>query len=246
MKNSFSQGFLVGSCMFVATLSLHAADFTSYTEPSRDIEISAPEPGIVQEVIVKEGQLVKKGDVLVKLDTRVIERDAEIARAELSFKKSRLTKLRDLLVKKFASSHEVERAESDVKITELRLQRAEAMIERLSLRSPIDGIVTEMRFDVSESVTGANAHVATVVQLSPMRVQFNLPTEEARKLKQGETVKLDFPETSSTRQARIEFISPVSTAVVNTVRVTMIISEEGSPLTAGMKCVYRSGTTTQK
>lgn len=227
----------------LALSPLAAAEFTSYTEPSRNIEISAPEPGVVQEVIAKEGQLVKAGDVLVKLDARVIEREADIAREELRYKKSRLEKLRALLGKKFASANEVERAQSDMEITGLKLRRAEALIDRLTLKSPIDGVVTELRFDVSESVPGANAHVATVVQLSPMRVQFNLPTEEARKLKAGDTVQLHFPDIPADRPAKVEFVSPVSTAVVNTVRVTLVVSDDDGPLTAGMKCLYRAGNT---
>jgi len=231
---------LLALAFLVGTSRLKAQDFTSYTEPSRNIDISAPEPGVVEQVVAKEGQLVKVGDILVKLDARVIEREADIAMEELKFKKNRLAKLRELQSKKFASRHEVDSAENDVKITELKLLRAEAVIARLTLRSPIDGIVTEMRYDVSESVPGANSHVATVVQLSPMRVQFNLPTAEARKLKVGDTVTLGFPETAATRAATVEFVSPVSTAVVNTVRVTLIISEEGAHLTAGMKCVYHA------
>jgi RND family efflux transporter MFP subunit len=228
-------------CVFVGSAArLFGADFTTYTEPMRNIEISAPEPGIVQEVIVKEGQTVKAGQILVKLDTRVIERDAEIAREELKFKTARLEKLTELLDKKFASPHEVERAQSDVDITTLKLRRAEALIERLTLRSPIDGVVTEVRYDVSESVQGANSHVASVVQLSPMRVQFNLPVEEARKLKAGDQVSLNFPDITSDREASVEFVSPVSTAVVNTVRVTMIIPDPERQLTAGMKCIYRT------
>jgi len=217
-----------------------AAEFTSYTEPSRHIEISAPEPGIIQEVLTKEGATVKAGDVLVKLDARVIEREADIAREELKFKTARLAKLRNLLEKKYASANEVERAQSDMEITVLKLRRAEALIDRLTLKSPINGIVTELRFDVSESVPGANAHVATVVQLSPMRVQFNLPAEDARRLKAGDIVQLQFPDLSAERSATVEFVSPVSTAVVNTVRVTLVISDQDGPLTAGMKCVYRT------
>ena len=227
-------------CGALALGAAHAADFTSYTEPSRNIEVSAPEPGIVESVVVKEGQVVKTGDILVKLDAKVIEREADIAREELKYKTSRLEKLRTLQAKKFASENEIERAASDREITALKLLRAEALIERLTLRSPIDGIVTEMRFDVSESVPGANSHVATVVQVAPLRVQFNLPAAEAMKLKPGDTVTLHFPEIEADRAAKVEFVSPVSTAVVNTVRVTLVISDEEGPLTAGMKCIYRT------
>lgn len=217
-------------------------EFISYLEPSRNIDISAPEPGVITEVLVKEGQGVKAGDVLVKLDARVIEQEAEIARQELKYKKRRIDQLKGLLDKNFASIQEIERAESDVEITALRVRRAEALIERLTLASPIDGVVTELRYDVSESVPGANSHVATVVQLDPLRVQFNFPVAEARKLKEGDKVVVGFPETGATAEAVVDFVSPVSTTVVNTVRVTMSIPSPDPGLTAGMKAVYKIET----
>lgn len=231
---------LAGSVILSAgLLPAQADEYTSYTEPNRDIKISSAETGVVQEVFVQEGQNVKAGDILVKLDTRVLERETDMAREELSLKNRRLEKLRALLGQKHASAEEVERAESDSTITGLRMRRAEAEVERLTLRTPIDGIVTELRLDVAESVPGPNAHVATVVQLYPMRVQFNLQAADARALAPGQEVPLFVPELNETVAAKVEFVSPVTTAVVNTVRVKMIIPGEPSKLTAGAKCVYK-------
>lgn len=231
---------LAATALVLLGTLVRAEDYTSYTEPNRSIEISAAESGIIQEVLVKEGQSVKAGEVLARLDLRGIQQQVDIAREELDLKKKRLEKLKDLIKNKFASQEEVEHAESDVIITDLKLKLAEEMVERRILRSPIDGIVTEMRFDVSESVGGANSHVATVVQVNPLRVQFNLKALDARKHKSGDELPLYFPDINATVQGRLEFISPVTTAVVNTVRVTMVIPTANAGLTAGMQCIYRT------
>lgn len=230
---------VIAACLLMGSAA-RAEDYTSYTEPNRSIEMSAAEAGIIQEVFVKEGQTVKAGEVLARLDLRGVQQQVDIAREELSFKKKRLVKLQELLKNKFASQEEVEHAESDTLITELKLKLAEELVERRILRSPIDGVVTEMRFDVSESVGGANSHVATVVQVNPLRVQFNLKASDARKHKTGDILPLHFPDINATGQGRLEFISPVTTAVVNTVRVTLVIPNTKTDLTAGMQCVYRS------
>lgn len=230
---------VIAACLLMGG-NAHSEDYTSYTEPNRSIEISAAEAGIIQEVFVKEGQAVKAGEVLARLDMRGIQQQVDIAREEADSKKKRLDKLKDLHSNKFASQEEVEHAQSDVIITELKFNLAEELVERRTLRSPIDGIVTEMRFDVSESVGGANAHVATVVQVNPLRVQFNLRASDARKHKPGDELSLYFPDINTTGQGRLEFISPVTTAVVNTVRVTMVIPATKTGLTAGMQCIYRT------
>jgi len=211
-------------------------EIVGYLEPGRSIKISSAEPGIVQQVFVKEGQLVKKGDILVRLDTRVLEQEVKIAKEEVQMLSLRLDKLRKLIAKKFASEDELNRAESDLKVRELQGQRTEAQIERLILRSPMDGVITELRFDEAESVPGANSHVATVVQLDPMRVQFTMPVGEASQLKAGQEIDLLFPDSGQKRIGKVDFISPVSTAVVNTVRVKVTVPEPGQDLPAGSKC----------
>lgn len=227
---------LTGLLLAATLVSSQAEEISGYLEPGRSIRISSAEPGVVQEVLVKEGQRVHQGDILVRLDTRVLEQESKIAAEEYLMLERRLEKLRKLIPQKFASEDELLRAESDLKITGLRRERAEAQIERLTLRSPIDGVVTELRFDVAESVPGANSHVATVVQLDPMRVQFTLPVPDAARLRSGQQVELEFPDAKQTRTGTVDFISPVSTAVVNTVRVRIILPEPGAALPAGSKC----------
>lgn len=240
--HSPSLTLVIAACLLMADAA-RAEEYTSYTEPNRSIEISAAESGIIQEVFVKEGQTVKAGEVLARLDMRGIQQQVDIAREETDSKKKRLDKLKELHTSKFASQEEVEHAQSDAIISDLKLKLAEELVERRTLRSPIDGIVTEMRFDVSESVGGANSHVATVVQVSPLRVQFNLKASDARKHKPGDELPLFFPDIKTTGQGKLEFISPVTTAVVNTVRVTLVIPVAKPGLTAGMQCIYRSEET---
>ncbi len=225
-------GFL---CLLLFAAPLRADDMVGYLEPGRTIKISSAEPGIVKKVLVKEGQRVKPGDILVQLDASVLEMEVRIAAEEYNTLARRLEKLRDLLPKKFASEDEILRAESDLRITGLRKERTEAQIERLTLRSPIEGIVTELRYDLAESVPGANAHIATVVQLDPMKIQFTLPSAEVARLEQGEVVEIEFEGHSDRRKGTVEYISPVATAVVNTVRVRVLIQQPGADLRAGTR-----------
>ncbi len=217
---------------------MRAADCVGYLEPERSIRIFAAEPGIVREVLVREGQQVQAGEVLVKMDAEVLALEAKMAQEEFEMQSRRLERLRGLLPQKFASEDELLRAESDHKITALRKQRIEAQIERLVLRSPIDGVVTELRFDVGEGIQGTSSHVATVAKLDPMQVQFNVPLRAAASLHLGQTVQVGFPDTAQTRDGIVEFISPVSIPIVNTVRVKISIPSPGD-LPSGIKAILK-------
>ena len=226
----------------LAVLARAQEENAGFLEPGRVIKVSAPEAGLVLEVLVTEGQKVEAGEALVRLDTRVLEQEAAIAEEQAKVLVRRLAKLKKLLARRYASEDEVARTESELEITRLRKKRAEAQMERLTLRSPIAGVVTEVRYEQAESVPGPNEHVVTVVQLEPMTVEFNVPVQLASKLSEGRRVEVSFPDLGLTLPGEVRFVSPVATAVVNTVRVTVMVPDaarQGVP--SGSKCVLANG-----
>ena len=62
----------------LAALAADAPTF-GYTEPSKLIKVSSLESGILADLMVREGDQIKKGQVVAKLDTRLVESDRAIA-----------------------------------------------------------------------------------------------------------------------------------------------------------------------
>lgn len=81
-----------------ATLAARAAEppTLGYIEPYHIVTVSAAESGIVAEMLVKEGDAVKKGQVLARLDTAVLAAELEIARAEAKLQGTRRQRIEDL------------------------------------------------------------------------------------------------------------------------------------------------------
>ena len=69
---------------------MRADDVLGYTEPYRLITVAAGEAGVIGEVLVREGDQVKQGQVLAKLDTAVLAAELEIARAEAKLAGTRM------------------------------------------------------------------------------------------------------------------------------------------------------------
>ncbi len=203
------------------SLAACGASFDGFTEPFRKIEVAASETGTVAQLLVHEGDRVTKGQALATLDNDVLEVSREIATAtvhakgkldsavaERDLRKTRLERLEPLRAEGHASQEEIDRATADLAVAEANLQAAreqhqldelerkkiEAMIERRTLRSPIDGYVLKLQKEEREFVSVNSASVATVVQLDPLRVVFSLPTAYAAKLSVGGTVDLELPE----------------------------------------------------
>jgi RND family efflux transporter MFP subunit len=175
------------------------------------------------------------------------------ANAELDSRRRRLEKLQQLLREGHATEGEVERAQADVAIAQsnvlladeerrlsaLECKRIEAQIQRRQVRSPIDGVVTEIHREVGEAVAINDPHLLTVVQLNPLRVKFSLTITQASELQAGQTLPLHVSDVGHTADAVVEMISPVLDAKSGTVQVTCVIDNSENRYRSGMRCVIR-------
>ena len=152
----------------------------TYLEPYRSIEISPLESGAIRELLVEEGQAVKKGDPLIKLDSEVIEARLAVATAqsenkgrilsaesEFALEKGRYDKLAELDTKGLSNNFELERqlanmnssqgrlveAREQQRVFRLEAEQIKRELDRRILSSPIDGIISEINKDIAETVT---------------------------------------------------------------------------------------------
>jgi RND family efflux transporter MFP subunit len=259
MRLAFATCILLTVC----TGTAEASTIESFTEPYRRIDIAPAEPGIIATIDVREGDSVKPGQQLASLDCDALRISLEIAKtsrdargrrqaavAERDLRQVRLAKLEELRPRGHASGEEVERARADLEVAqsnllaieeqrrvdELECAKAEALIERRIMRSPIDGVVTRVFRDQREFVTGSNPTVMTVVQLNPLRATFSVPTALAAKLQAGQEVRLLFPDAEKQVQAKVELISPVTEAESGTVRVKVLLDNSQNRFRCGVRC----------
>ena len=110
------------------------------------------------------------------------------------------------------------------------------MIERRLVRSPIDGIVTQIHYDQGEFITPIAPTVATIVQLNPLRAVFNLPHATVGTLKAKSTISIRFPDDEQAAVGTIEFVAPIIDADSGTVRVKILIDNPKRAILAGRRC----------
>jgi RND family efflux transporter MFP subunit len=257
--------FRVAFVFFVILLSATAEGqvVESFTEPYRKVDLTTSEVGLLARVYVREGDGVKKDQLLAALDSEVQQLAVEIAQANLAargrlesalaerdLRKDRLSKLESLRKTGHATQDELERARADTavaeanvliameqrKVDELDYRRLLAIRERRNLRSPIDGTVVRVYREDADLVGGANAPVLTVMQLDPLRVSFSVPAARAAAFRAGDKRKVFFPETDEAAVAQVDFVSPVVDADSGTVRIKVLIPNPEGKYRSGSRC----------
>lgn len=216
---------------FLAFALPSRADVPGYAEPYKTINVSASESGVIAELLVEEGATVKKDQIVARLDTAQLAAELDIAKATTELQRTKLQRLEDLAKTSRATADELDRARTDLKIREAEIRKIQAAINARTMRSPVDGLVTEIKRDPAEAVSIANPHVLTVVQIDRLLVNLFLPPQRAAKLQVGAsaTILLD----AKPVPAIVEFISPVTDAASGTVRVKFVLENKDGKLRSG-------------
>jgi RND family efflux transporter MFP subunit len=183
-------------------------DYEAFTKPSEDITRAFARPGLIDKVLVKEGDAIEVGQLLVQMDDSAeqanlaqlkaqAEEDVRVkaAAAELEQKKVDLKKTEFAKERNAASDMEVEHARLDVVIAELTLKLAEfqhkmdalkydeakAELARMRLTSPIKGRVEQVLVRQGESVNTADK-VIRLVSTDPLWIDVPVPLARVRAL----------------------------------------------------------------
>lgn len=182
--------------------------YEAVTKPSKEVRLSLVQSGRIKEVAIKDGDRVQTGDVLVRLDDEVeklalqqlkaqAENDTTIQAAEAQLEQSKvdLQRVEDLGEKDVATKYEIEHARLDKLIAELRVklstfelniskikyEEARTHLDRMILRSPIDGVVAQVIISAGESIE-AYEKIVHIVKLDPLWVDVPVPLAKARGL----------------------------------------------------------------
>lgn len=233
-----------------------------FTEPYQTIDVAAAETGVVQDVRVELGQVVKKFEVLGALDDDVLKATLEIAQlkasstaaidaatAELELKQQRLDALTEINRTGGGSRDEFSRAKSDRELARAKLKGAEetlaadrlevkkieVQLQRRTIRSPIDGVVTDIHHDPGEFVSLAEPKLFTVVRLDRLRAKFYVPAEQSARFRKGQRVKVSEPTDEKLLTGDIEFVAPVTHAESGLVRVDVILDNRDGQLRSGQR-----------
>lgn len=150
---------------------------------SGNINLGAFNPGIVRDVLVKEGDEIKKGDILFLQDQRsakaslvaaineleMAKKELEMAKIESQEQKDRFNRAKGLKAtnniseesyesRKFSSQRadmDVILKDNKVKAAEQKVELAQIALDQTSVESPIDGIVLKVRIRPGEFISGA-------------------------------------------------------------------------------------------
>ena len=192
--------------------------------------------GIIEQILVEEGDYVEKGQILARLDQKRYELALNKARADLRGIKQELDKVNKVYSQKLVSDDAYEKLNAQYESVRASVQLAELDLAETIITAPISGYIAENNAKVGNLTESfQRERMFHIVQQKVLQGIVYLPESELPNIAVGQHAKLRVsavPETPVT--ASVIRISPVIDAQTGTFKVTLRVPNQAEKLKAGM------------
>jgi len=205
--------------------------------------------GILSQITVEEGDRVKKGQLLFRLDAAqgslaVDQAKAGVATAEVGYDAAKLDfgRATELMQKGSIAPAAYDQAKAGhdralmtLSQAKVGLQQAQRALADTAIYSPIDGIITAKLKSVGETATMMPPTIVLVVQdVEKLELRARLPERALGNIKQGSVIRITAPSVKVTRDVKVKRVSPTIDQRTRTVEVVADVDNANSELKVGM------------
>lgn len=263
--NTSSPGAWLAACLVVLSQGVQAKGFDCLIEANQTIEVRSPVEGVIEKMHAERGAVVKKGQLLVELESDVERSNMESARYRsqmvgriessrnrVEFAGKKLERAQELHSQNFIAAQARDEAETEKRLAEselkdaienqelarLEYRRAADQLKLRMLRSPFDGYVVDRMLqpgDLAESGSGRKP-ILKLAQINPLRVEVVLPQEAYGRVSTDSKVAVIADGFDGKHEARVTVVDKVIDAASGTFGVRLALANPNGTLPAGVRC----------
>lgn len=255
--------FRLSALLLLAFMSPAGAESVDcLVSPHRVSELAFGSAGVVREIGVERGDIVRKGEALARLDTSIEQSNLDMAEAQLQgtaaiqsaeaqldVATKRLARNRQLFERGNLAAGQFEEIEGDQQVARLKLAelteaqrlraldvaRARAILGLREIVSPFDGVVVERHVAPGEYVE--NKPVLTISEVDPLFVDLIIPAASFEAVRPGQAIEVTLDHPAGRKVwAKASVIDPFVDASSGTFRVRATLPNPDRSIIAGFRC----------
>jgi len=214
----------------VAIAPIKLQDFKHYLDlqgivDSKSISYITPrnQGGQIRSILVKQGDQVHKGQLVLKLNDDLARENVNAARQQLGSVKAKLDLAKSVYerqknlwdqhigteVQLLTDKSDVESLENQLKALEAGVTTAETTANQNNVYSDVDGVVDEITAHVGETFTGnpTQGGYVKIVNKSDLKITTTVPENYAAKITKGTAIEILIPDINKSFSTTLSFIS---------------------------------------
>ena len=221
-------------------------EFVGEVQPIKRVEVRARVDGVIEERPFTEGSLVKRGQVLYRLERVRYEAAYRSAAARLANAKRLVNRLEPLLARNAVAQQDVDNAQTELESAQAAYDEAMKDRDDAVVRAEIDGRIGRTQLEVGARVTGPSDLLTTIEQVTPVYVAFRPSAQDQADWRRDERnrrllqpgseleVKVVLPDgTELPRSGKLDYVSPSVDPGTGTLELRASFDNSNRTLVAG-------------
>jgi RND family efflux transporter MFP subunit len=245
-----------------ATPAMAEQSFDCVIDPSEVVKLGSPLTGVLADVMVKRGDPVTRGQPVAALESTIETATVKLNRfktestAKIDAQQERLKlaqsrvdrygqprglvvtqdKFEEIRAEAKVAEQDLLREQQDRNLAQLELDRSQAALDQRTIRSTIDGIVTEKKLSAGEFVN-QEGYVVALARLDPLHVEVFLPVIYYKQVSVGMAAKVrPAPPIEETYTATVSVVDRVFDPASGTFGVRLALPNPNNTLPGGQRC----------
>ncbi len=204
------------------------------TEAWQDVQVAADTAGRIEWIGPREGEIVKKGDLLVKIDVSALKAALDHAEAQFQLADDLYQRRQRLFERKIIAQEELDQSATQRKLAATDYEQMKVKYNHGFPRSPISGIVNHLYVDAGEFIDTGKP-IADIINIDRIKINVRVPELDIRYVLEGQKtpVKIDaFPERAL--DGKVDFVAFKADPATKTFLVRTVIDNPFADIRPGM------------
>lgn len=226
----------VGLWLGMAT-SVWAQDSGCLIEPSADLKLGVPADGVLDRVMVERGEVVRKGQLLGRLNIDLETAQARTLATKLAFGERKLDRNSELKDQNLIAPQDLDEIATNQKVAEMEFAESQERIKMRNIHSPVDGVVVDVYNQVGDLIK--QDKIFRVARLDPLHVEIILPASRFGQIKPGQSMRVLTELGARDLKGEVGAVDKVIDAASSTFRVRLIVPNPDNKVPSGQRCRIR-------
>ncbi len=199
---------------------------------NESVEITSEISGMIEKIYFGEGTSVKKGDLLLKLNSDELEAQFEKLKYSKKLREDSEYRQRKLLEKEAISQEEYDIALTELNTSIADIKLVEAQLAKTQIRAPFDGVIG-LRYVSEGSFINNNTRIAFLANINPVKLEFSVPGKYSNKIKNGDKILFNTDATKMDYEGEVYAIDPQIDQNTRTLKIRAISQNTDGSLIPG-------------
>ena len=223
-QNKVSKQILVSVDTIVEKTFIHYLSIQGSVDATENVIANAKMPGTVSKIFVKEGAVVKAGQVIASTDASAMLSGLEEAKTGLAFATNIYEKQKKLWDQKIGTEFQYLQAKNSKEQAEKRIATLNEQIEMSQIVSPINGVVDEVMLKIGQPASpGMPGNGIRIVNLGSLKVKADVAETYSKYIKAGNEVIVELPDAEKTLKTTISYVSKSINNLTRTFNVEVVL-----------------------